>query len=339
MDLSRFLQLTLLLALASITTTAPTSRDERREPTRITWFGERPAFSPNGSTLAFMSKSYGDAFSYDIETGRISLITQYPNQGYLRVQYMPNGDLFLIGAREFEDFAITREEDMEMWILKPGSLEPVALGQKIFEGVAISYQNSHIAWANTAGQYPDQIAENETIIYEADIRYNATGYPSLENKREVIREYAPECLAEPQDFRKDDTELIYNCYRITEESRVADVRGVNVDTGEVTIYRNVSMEYNEVEGIYPGGEYTTVESAHDQEDPDDNYAIEVWRLKLEPNSQDFVRLTWLSDNPGDKAGNPVVSPDGKYMSFSLGKALDEPPGAGYGLFLLELDEP
>ena len=47
----------------------------------------------------------------------------------------------------------------------------------------------------------------------------------------------------------------------------------------------------------------------------------------------------LSDNPGDKAGNPVVSPDGKYMSFSLGKALDEPPGAGYGLFLLELDEP
>ena len=239
-----------------------------------------------------MSKSYGDAFSYDIETGRISLITQYPNQGYLRVQYMPNGDLFLIGAREFEDFAITREEDMEMWILKPGSLEPVALGQKIFEGVAISYQNSHIAWANTAGQYPDQIAENETIIYEADIRYNATGYPSLENKREVIREYAPECLAEPQDFRKDDTELIYNCYRITEESRVADVRGVNVDTGEVTIYRNVSMEYNEVEGIYPGGEYTTVESAHDQEDPDDNYAIEVWRLKLEPNSQDFVRLTW-----------------------------------------------
>lgn len=36
----------------------------------------------------------------------------------------------------------------------------------------------------------------------------------------------------------------------------------------------------------------------------------------------------------------VVSPDGKYMAFSLGKA-DEPSGrigAGYGIYLLELEE-
>lgn len=46
----------------------------------------------------------------------------------------------------------------------------------------------------------------------------------------------------------------------------------------------------------------------------------------------------LSDTPGDKAGNPVVSPDGATMAFSLGKAADNPPGAGYGLFLLKVND-
>ena len=47
-----------------------------------------------------MSKSFGDAFVVDVKTKMIRLLTHYPNPGYLRVQYLPNGDLLLIGARD-----------------------------------------------------------------------------------------------------------------------------------------------------------------------------------------------------------------------------------------------
>lgn len=74
---------------------------------------------------------------------------------------------------------------------------------------------------------------------------------------------------------------------------MSDVRGINLENGEVTVYRNITAEYNEVKEIYPNNmDYILIETAHDQNDPDDNYAIEIWRMKLEPNSQYFVRLTW-----------------------------------------------
>lgn len=278
---------------SSIAGAHPTGRSVTREPKEATWFGERPAFHPNSSSFAFVSKSYGDVYSYDLDTAHVTLITHYPDTLYLRAQYLINGDLLLLGAREFRDYSTTREEDIEMWLLHEGSLEPIPLGQKIWEGVAISYESNKISWGNSHGQYPDEIDEDETVVYEAEVAYNASGYPSLVNKRELFRTYEPECRSEPQDYRHGDTELIYSCYRITEESRVSDVRGINLVTGEVTVYRNVTGEYNEVEGIYPNDmNYITVESAHDQKDPDDNYAIEIWRMKLESDSQDFVRLTW-----------------------------------------------
>lgn len=298
-----------LATTAAVASAAPTTREEseRREPNMVTFFGERPAFHPNSSSFAYLSKSYGDVFSYDIETGHSTLITASPSAGYLRAQYLIDGNLILLGPSEFTDAAETREKDIEMWLLPAGSIEPISLHHKIWEGVAISYDSNKISWGNSHGQYPEWIDEDETVVFEAEIAYNETGYPSLANKREIMRSYAPECQSEPQDYRHNDTELIYTCYRITPESRVADVRGINIETGEVTVYRNVTKEYNEVEGIYPGGEYTTVESAHDAENPDDNYAIEIYRMKLQPDSQDFVRLTWyvLTDIPPDQFVKPL----------------------------------
>src|SRR6476619_4955045 len=67
--------------------------------TQLTGFGERASWSPDGRQIAFMSKSFGDAFVVDVRTKVVRLLTHYPNAGYLRVQYLPNGDFFLIGAR------------------------------------------------------------------------------------------------------------------------------------------------------------------------------------------------------------------------------------------------
>ena len=298
--------------------------------TQLTAFGERASWSPDGRRIAFMSKSFGDAFVVDVATRMIRLLTHYPNAGYLRVQYLPTGDHFLIGARTFTDIRTTRDRDQEMWVLEAsGTGQPIALDHKISEGVAISRRTPKIAWSNTHGQYPELLAEGESAIYTAEITTQG-GRPTLANKKEIIRARAPECTLEAQDFRTNDSELIYTCYR----SPFADVYGIDLNSGKVTTYRKVPDEYNEVEGIYPSGEYTLVESSREQNQHDSGH-IDIWRLKLEPNSTDFVRMTRWGEYAGYKASNPVVSPDGKRMAFQSARSND-PAGVGYGIFLMRL---
>src|SRR3954468_12383944 len=299
--------------------------------TRLTYFGERASWSPDGRRIAFMEKSFGDAYEIDAATGVIRLLTHYPHAGFLRVQFLPNGDYFLIGARTFTDIAATRSRDQEMWILKadakPGD-HAIPLDHKISEGVAISRRSAKIAWSNTHGQYPDLLAQGESVIYTADIVDNG-GRAVVANQKEVIRARAPECTLEAQDFRRDDTELIYTCYR----PPYADVLGVDLTTGATTVYRKEAAEYNEVEGIFPNGEYTLVESSRDQLEQNSNY-IDIWKLKLEPNSRDFTRVTHWGEYRGFKASNPVVSGDGKHIAFQSARSKD-PAGVGYGIFVLE----
>jgi Tol biopolymer transport system component len=301
--------------------------------TRLSHFGERASWSPDGTRVAFMEKSFGDAYEVNVATKAIRLLTHYAHPGFLRVQFMPNGDYFLIGARTFTDISATRSRDQEMWILKadakPGD-HAVPLGHKISEGVAISRTAMKIAWSNTRGQYPDQIAEGESIIYTADLVYE-NGAPKLANKKEVIRAKTPECTLEAQDFRKNDTELIYTCYR----TPFADVLGIELATGKTTVYRKIATEYNEVEGIFPNGEYTLVESSRDQLEQNSNY-IDIWKLKLEPNSQDFTRVTHWGEYRGFKASNPVVSADGRRIAFQSARSKD-PAGVGYGIFVLTVN--
>jgi Tol biopolymer transport system component len=301
--------------------------------TRLVAFGERAAWSPDDKRIAFMSKSFGDAFEIDLATRNIRLLTgRFVHPGFLRVQYLPNGDFFLIGARTFTDIKTTRERDQEMWVLRSdASAPPTPLDHRIFEGVAISRRRLRIAWSNTHGQYPDLLPEGESVIYTADVAYKE-GRPALENKKEVVRAHRPECTLEPQDFRNDDTELIYTCYR----SPYADVMGIELATGKVTTYRKVADEYNEVEGTSPDGKWTLVESSKDQgPGRQDFHHIDIWRLSLEAGGNEFVRMTRWGDYEGFKAANPVVSGDGKRIAFQSGRT-DEPAGVGHGIFVLTL---
>lgn len=297
--------------------------------TQLTAFGERASWSPDGRQIAFMSKSFGDAFVVDVSTKMVRLLTHYQNPGFLRVQYLPNGDFFLIGARTFSDIRTTRSRDQEMWVLRAdGKGQPIPLDHKISEGVAISRKSAKIAWSNTHGQFPELLQDGESVIYTADI-VDKGGQPTLINKKEIIRARAPECTLEAQDFRRNDNELIYTCYR----SPYADVFGIDLNTSKVTTYLKVAAEYNEVEGIFPDGEFTLVESSREQIQHNSNY-IDIWKLKLEPNSASFVRMTRWGDYTGYKASNPVVSPDGTTIAFQSARNSD-PAGVGYGIFLLK----
>lgn len=64
--------------------------------------------------------------------------------------------------------------------------------------------------------------------------------------------------------------------------------------------------------------------------------IEIWRMPLEANSTDFVRLAYFSNNPGWKACNPVVSPDGCTMAVQSSRN-DVVAAVGYDLYLVSLE--
>lgn len=303
--------------------------------TRLTWFGERPVWSPDGTRIAFMSKSFGDAFEIELATRRIRLITHFPNPGFLRVHYLPNGDYLLIGAPKFEDIEKTRFNEQEFWVLPRGSKVPQRLNQKVSEGVAISRKSPRIAWSVDWRTNPEIYAQGTSAIVVADL-VGQDGRYVIANKREVVRESSPACRSvEPQDFRDDDGELIWVCYH-EPPVRTAAIYGVDLKTGARTTYRQVTGEYNEPEGIFPDGRHILVESGKDQRTAvNSSKFMDIWKLKLEPQGKDFVRMTRFGEFDGFKASNPAVSPDGKTFAFQEGHSTDA-SGVGYGIYLFKL---
>lgn len=322
---------------------APTMYAGDNEIQQITWFGERPTYRRDGRKLAFMSKSYGDVFEMDLRTQRLKLLTGWAHAGFLRAQYLVNGDLLLIGSKEFKGVAYSREHDMQFWVLTPGDRNATAIDQKTFEGVAISIHSNKIAWSNSHGQYPDLIKENETIIYTGEIDYSS-GTPKIINKKEIIRDYGPDCILEPQDFWNNDTELTYTCYTSSNPKYHYGIVGsVNLETKERTVLREEKDVYMEIEGMFPNEKYSLVEA--DISTILDNNGTrrpsvagtEIYMMGMDqPNSTYWRRLTWFSNEYPWKAGNPVISPDGRTMAVHSSRS-DKPAGVGYGMYLVDID--
>jgi len=301
--------------------------------TQLTHFGERADISPDNRRVAFMAKSFGDAFVIDLDTRIIRCLTcGIPGTAFLRVMHLSTGDYILIGPERFKDLRTSRHEDNELWLLsrKPGS-RPVRLGQKMSEGAAISKKGLRIAWSETHSQNPELPAGASRLVV-ADVDPSA---PSLANRKVVYESPDNRCVIEAQDFYDNDSKLTFSCY---EPKGMASVMSADLASGKVENMSKAPGTYNEPEGIFPDGKYTCVEAdrqVHTLGGEGGFRNIDIWKLRLDGTGKDFVRLTHFNDYEGWKASNPVVSTDGRFMAFQVAHTADE-AGVGYGILMMKL---
>src|SRR3954452_3098023 len=298
----------------------------------LTHFGERADISPDNRRVAFMTKSFGDAMVIDLDTRIIRCLTcSVPAAAFLRVMHLSSGDYILIGPEKFQDIRTSRTRDNELWFLsKEAGSKPARLDQKMSEGAAISKKSLKIAFSQTHEQTPD-VAEGASRMIVADVELSGGG-ARLVNRKTIYESKDRSCVIEPQDFYDNDSKMTFTCY---EPQGLASVMGIDLKSGQVVNFSKAPGTYNEVEGIFPDGQYTCVEGdrqvatlggAHGSGN------IDIWKLKLDGTGKDFTRLTHFNDYEGGKASNPVVSTDGRFMAFQTAKTTD-PAGVGYGVLL------
>ena len=297
----------------------------------VTHFGERADIAPDNRSIAFMAKSFGDAFTIDLATRVIRCLTcNVPGAAFLRVMHLPTGDYILIGPERFKDIRTSRGEDNELWFLsrRPGS-RPVRFGRKMSEGAAISKKRARMAWSETSRQFPE-LPKGYSRLVVADVEPDA---PKLVNRKVVYESKTGACTIEAQDFYDDDTKLTFSCYQPKD---TASVMGIDLATGKVTDFSKAPGTYNEPEGIFPDGRYTLVEADRQAQTlggAGGFRQIDIWKLRLDGTGKDFTRLTHFNDYEGWKASNPVVATDGRFMAFQVAHTADE-AGVGYGIALL-----
>ena len=297
----------------------------------VTSFGERADWSHDGKRILFLSKTFGDAMELDVATGAIrNLTAHYPHHGYTRALYLSNGNILLSGPQEFDTNSPAEARNRcTLSVLDKSLSQPATpLGVRCNEGPAVSRRRMHVAWT----EWGDAASGDSSQISEADV-VSEEGTPKLANLRRVLSngDLAFRCRMETQSFRPpDERELIFSAYTIAGDK--CDVCGVDLATKKVTKYTDSADEYDEPEGIFPDGRSTLVEC--DRQNHQGPGHIDLWKLALDGSGQ-CERLTHFSDYPGYKASNPVVSDDGRFIAFQMGRAGDA-AGVGHGIFIYDV---
>jgi hypothetical protein len=303
----------------------------------LTSFGERADWSRDGKRILFLSKTFGDAMEIDVATRAIrNLTAHYPHHGYTRALYLANGDILLSGP---ESFDVKKPGEARsscfLYVLDKGlTKSPTPLGVLCSEGPAVSRRRMHIAWAERADQPSSKLAADSSLIQEADVIYE-NGTPKLASQRNVLdsHDLPFRCTLEPQNFRPPDEQLLtFSAYG--PDGGGSDVGGIDIAMKKVTKYTDSPDEYDEPEGVFPDGKATLVEC--DRQNHRGSGHVDLWKLALDGSGK-YERLTFFSDYPGYKASNPVVSDDGRFISFQMAKS-GEAAGVGHGIFIYRLDD-
>lgn len=303
---------------------------------RLTSFGERADWSQDGKKILFLSKTFGDALELDVATGQIRNLTAfYPHYGYTRALYLSNGDILLSGpvAYDVAHAGRARNECYLFVLDRRGTKPPAPLGIRCNEGPAVSRRHLHLAWAEWTPPAPGENLSGSKL-FEADLLYTGD-VPAVTNRRQLLdsADLPFRCTIEPQNFRPPgETELTFSAYM--DGGRQSDVCLLDLATKKVTNLTHSPQTYDEPEGIFPDGRFTLVEC--DEQNHLGPGHIDLWKLALD-GSGTYTRLTYFSDDVPYKASNPVVSDDGRFIAFQMGRS-GESAGVGHGLFLYDLSQ-
>ncbi len=294
----------------------------------LTLFGERADISPDNKQVAFMAKTFGDAMMVDLKSKNITCLTcNIPAASFIRVMHLSTGDYLLIGPEHFENSTISKKNN-DIWFLsKENGSKPVKIGQRVSEGIAVSKKSLKIAFT--------EIGVGQGNIFSklvvADIDFSS-GVPQLVDRKTVVESMGNDCTLEAQDFYNNDAKMTFFCHI---PNGAFDVKEVDLSTKEIINHTNAPNFFNEPEGIFPDGKYTTVEMDRQCErlgGQRGSSNIDIWKLKLDGTGKNLVQLTHFNDFEGGKAANPVVATNGKFMAFQTARSSD-PPGMGHGLLL------
>jgi hypothetical protein len=310
----------------------------------VSGFGERPDWSHDGQFILFLDKPMGDVFELEVATGITRPKTRHFNHyGFTRAMYLSNGDILLAGPNTLFDPTDGKEREKARdltWLYvmdKSGDKQPVPLNTVCAEGPAVSRNKMRIAWTQRDRQLPE-LGKNRAKLLMAEIIYQ-DGIPKLTNERVIFdSKQLPFSLGhaslETQNLvPPEDVKVTFAVYTINDGNNT-DVYMVDSETGEYKTITNSPCCYDEPEGIFPDGLHTLVEHA-----PSDKSAwplLDLYKLKLDGSGK-MQRLTYFTDYKGYKANQGVISDDGKYLSFQIGKDNTE-PGAGFGFLIMDLGE-
>lgn len=307
-------------------------------------FGERPDWSHDGRFILFVDKPMGEVYELELATGIIRPKTRHFNHyGFTRAMYLSNGDILLSGPNA--PFDPTDREEREKardlcWLSvmdKSGTKAPVPLNTLCAEGPAVSRNRLRIAWTHRDRQIPE-LGKNRAKLFMAEIVYE-DGIPKLSNERVIFdSRQLPFSLGnsslETQNLVPPaDVKVTFSVYTINDGNNT-DVYMVDSESGEFQAITNSPCCYDEPEGIFPDGRYTCVEHAASEHTAWP--LLDLFKLKLD-GSGEMQRLTYFSDYKGYKATQGVVSDDGKYLCFQIGKS-DQEAGVGFGFFIMDLEK-
>jgi len=301
----------------------------------ISSFGERAVISPDGKKIAFIGKAMGDAFEYDLATGKTRNLTAHmPHNGWTRVHYLPDGSYILVGTRSpAATPGETRRDRMELfWMDAQADGVAIPLEQNLFEGVAVSRISNKIAWAvNTSrkGAAMTPGSDGSSTMYVGDVVVE-NGLAKLVNRRAITTANWNQCVFEAQDFLAGDKGVVGPCYRGRTDGKYdTDVTSINIADGAVTKYAVPANQYAEVEGIFPDGKRTMVECSNDTHE-----GLELCVLELKANKPRYHRISHVLDYGNYRFSNPTVGPDGDTIAFQFAHAKDD-YGAGRGILLMK----
>ncbi len=302
--------------------------------------GLRPDWSADGTRLAYLDALLGNAHELELATGESRNLTgHFEHRGFTRARYLASGDLLLCGpgGAGAQGAAEGGTEKGDRWqtelFFLPGNGRGLAqrLEEPCFEGPAVSRRDMQIAW--TRSEYPEKIVFGRSEIWTGRIQVEGDRARLVDRRRRVQRaDFMYLAFLETQDFRPpDDQELLFTAYAY----RGGEVMGIDLVSGELINYSH-DWAYDEAEGIFPDGKSIAVEREVDTYTAVPIGDIDIWQLTLD-GSGASRRLTYFSEYAGYGANNPVISPDGRKMAFSLRLKGGE-HGNGQGILLYDFEQ-